>query len=187
MKNAIVNENTNSENKLLKEKKEKKRLIRNIINLVIKIIFILMMYYVLLHIIFGAKRITGNTMIPYITDGDLLIYYRLDKKYNTDDIIILEQNDKEYVLRIVAKEGQTVDINEYGQLLVDGNPETHTTYFETPKDESNNINYPYLVPKNSFFALNDYRKVSNDSRSFGPISTENIKGKIIGKLQIRNF
>ena len=185
--NITENIDDDKKNEEIKIKKKKKRLIRDIIYLMVKIVFIGIVYFVLLYVLFGAKRMTGNAMVPYLFDGDLLFYYRLDKKYNTDDIVIVKQNNNEYILRIVAKEGQTVDINEYGQLIVDGVPETHMIYYETAKDDKSNINYPYTVPKNCFFALNDYRKVLNDSRSFGPISVENIKGKLIGKLQIRNF
>ncbi len=40
------------------------------------------------------------------------------------------------------------------------------------------VNEPYVVPKNSFFVLGDNINNSVDSRDFGAISTDNIKGKV---------
>lgn len=189
MKKVNVDKNIKAEknnDKIMKDK-IKRNLFHNIINLLIKIIFIVFLYFVLFHVVFGIERMKDDSMTPYVTDGDLLFFHRLDNKYNNDDLVVIKQNNKKFVSRIIAKENQTVDINDQGQLFIDGNPETHISYYKTLKDSNGNINYPYTVPKGCYFVLNDYRLKSNDSRLIGPISEENVIGKVIAKLQVRNF
>ena len=60
-------------------------------------------------------------------------------------------------------------------------------YFSTYKNESSNIVFPYIVKKNEFFVLNDYRVDYSDSRTFGPLKKNEIKGKVIASIQIRGF
>ena len=51
-------------------------------------------------------------MSPYITEGDLLIYYKYDKNFELGDVVLIENEGKQEVYRIVAKEGQTLEITE---------------------------------------------------------------------------
>ena len=53
-------------------------------------------------------------------------------------------------------------------------------FFTEIQDESNST---FLLEKDEYFILGDNRSVSNDSRSFGPIS----KAQIIGKVVIRIY
>ena len=125
-------------------------------------------------------------MSPKIAEGDLLIYYRLDKNYELGDAVVVK-NNKNNVYRIVAKAGQTVDINERGELLIDGYPEENQAFYETKLEEDSQIKFPYTVEEGKLFVMNDYRLETKDSRAFGTIFADSILGKIIGRLQIRNI
>ena len=179
--------NKKQEDDELKKKKEKSKTIRNIRNLIIKIIMLIITYLIVLGLIFGLKRMDTSFMSPKITEGDLLVFYRIDRNFEIEDVILFENRGKQYVMRIVAKEGQTVDISEDGKLLIDGYPEEHQAFFETDKDETSQIKFPYRVESGKYFVMNDYRLNKSDSRLFGTISRESIKGKIIGRLQVRNI
>ena len=152
--------------------------------LVLKVLFIIIFCFIVFKFIFGLQRMKGNNMIPAFTDGDLLLYYRIQNSFNVDDVIVIKNSQ---VLRIVATENQIVDIDKKGRLLVDGNPEYRLSYYQTLKADNSKIKFPYKVKKNSYFVLNDYRTNSNDSRNYGVVKKDKIKGKIIGKLQIRNL
>ena len=58
-------------------------------------------------------------MYPRVSDSDLLLYYRLDEKYKTGDILVFENDGKEYISRVVGTGGQTIDIDKDGNLIVD--------------------------------------------------------------------
>ena len=126
-------------------------------------------------------------MNPSITEGSLLLYYRLDKNYNVGDVVLFKYNNKDYVLRIVAREGQIVNINEDNELLVDGYPEEHQTFYETEIKEDSEITFPYTVEKGKVFVMGDYRLSKEDSRIFGEVETNTIKGKIISIFKTRNI
>ena len=126
-------------------------------------------------------------MSPYITEGDLLIYYKYDKNFELGDAVLIEKEGRQSVYRIVAKEGQTLEINEQGRLLIDGYPEEHQVFYATDPEEGSEIAFPYTVEEGKYFVMNDYRLEKNDSRIFGTISANSILGKIIGRLQIRNI
>ena len=41
--------------------------------------------------------------------------------------------------------------------------------------------YPYKLPKSKYFVLGDNRENSADSRTFGPVSSAQIQGRIVGQ------
>ena len=182
----VSNEKKEEISLILKSKIEKEKLIKNIIRLLIKIVILVIIYYIFFGVVFGIKRMETSFMSPNITEGDLLVYYRIDKSYELGDVVVIK-NNKKNVYRIVAKEGQTVDVNEQGILLIDGYPEEHQAFYETNSDENSQITFPYTVEEGKFFVMNDYRLEKKDSRAFGTIFADSIIGKVIGRLQIRNI
>ena len=171
---------------VLKSKIEKQKIIKNIVRLLIKIVMLCAIYYIFFGVVFGVKRMETSFMSPNITEGDLLIYYRMDKNYELGDAVVVK-NNKMNVYRIVAKAGQTVDVNEQGILLIDGYPEEHQAFYETKLDEDSQIKFPYTVEEGKLFVMNDYRLEQGDSRTFGTIFEDSVVGKIIGRLQVRNI
>ena len=179
---------SNEPNKSLisKSKIDREKTKKNIVRLVTKIVILSIIYYIFFGVVFGIKRMETSFMSPSITEGDLLIYYRMDKNYELGDVIVVK-NNKENVYRIVAKAGQTVDVNEQGVLLIDGYPEEHQAFYETDLKEDTQMIFPYTVEEGKLFVMNDYRLEKQDSRTFGTIFEDSIIGKVIGRLQIRNI
>lgn len=166
--------------------KKKKVKYKPLLILLIKIIFVLIFYYLIFGLIFGAMRMNDTNMGPSISGGELLIYYRLEKEYNVGDVVIIKHDGKTYVSRIVALENMTVDINEEKEVLIDDYPENYIPFYPTDKENSK-IVFPYKVEKNKYFVLNDHRLNTDDSRLFGSISSDEIIGKVIAKLKIRDM
>ena len=81
--------------------------------------------------------------------------------------------------------GNTVDISE-GNLTVNGYGVFEDAVYPTT-GEGALISFPYEVPENSYFVLNDYRSDVNDSRSYGAISKKNIKGKVVFVMRRRGI
>lgn len=168
-------------------KKSKNKTLRNFLILIIKIIIIILTIYIIFGYIFGLKRVDSISMNPNIKEGDLVVFYRIDKRYAIGDVVALKKDNKDYILRIAATSGQTVSINDKKELLVDGYLEPYSVYYQTKIPKSSKIKFPYKVPEGQYFVLSDYRTNVNDSRTFGAINKGEIKGTIIGKLQVRNF
>lgn len=58
-------------------------------------------------------------MKPAIKDGDLVMYYRLDKRFVSGDVAVFEDNGRNTTGRVVAVAGDTVDITKDG-LKING-------------------------------------------------------------------
>ena len=164
-----------------------KLLIQKFIYIFIKFIILLVIYLLFFKVIFNVKRVDTNNMSPSIKPGDLLFINKLDKDYHVGDVVLVNHNEKKYFFRIVASSNQKVEIDDSGIVLVDDALEGYKTMYKTFKDLNSDINYPYTVLDSSFFLLNDNRDVDNDSRVFGSINKDDIIGKVVAKLQIRNF
>lgn len=158
----------------------------NVRELVFKFIVILCVAYLIFTYCFGMLRMKGISMVPSISDGDLVVYYRLEKDYKSGDIVVFDNGTDTHVLRIVATEGQSVDINGSGDLMINGHVEEEQSYFKTKEAEDSEIKFPYVVETGKIFVIGDYRKESKDSRIFGAIDKKEIKGKVLSILRTKN-
>ncbi len=170
-----------------KMQKQRSILIENIKMLIRKVIFIVLLFYILFFHIFGFFRIPNQAMSPNIAAGDLLLYYRLDKDYHVGDVVIIKHEDKCYALRIIALENQVISLNINDEFLVDGELETHQIFINNKFPTDSLIVYPYTVPKGKVFVVGDYRVNYNDSRLFGAVDVKNIRGKVISFLQTKDI
>ena len=82
------------------------------------------------------------------------------------------------VKRVIAVEGQTVDITNEGEVYVDGE-KLEETYIHGAKTFKGEQTYPLEVPEGYVFVMGDHRAVSLDSRykDVGLIDERNIIGK----------
>ena len=158
----------------------------NVRELAFKFIVILCVAYLIFTYCFGMLRMKGISMVPSISDGDLVVYYRLEKDYKSGDIVVFDNGTDTHVLRIVATEGQSVDINGSGDLMINGHVEEEQSYFKTKEAEDSEVKFPYIVEAGKIFVIGDYRKESKDSRIFGAIDKKEIKGKVLSILRTKN-
>ena len=77
-------------------------LFQEIVYLLIKIGFVLLVLALALTFIFGAMRYNSNNMNPAIYEGDLLLFYRLNRNYSQKDVVVLRHHRVLQVQRIVV-------------------------------------------------------------------------------------
>ena len=128
---------------------------------------------------FLLMRAPDNGMFPAIKGGDLLIGFRLQRNFLKNDVVVYKANGKLQVGRILGQETDVITIDDTGQLLVNGTPQTG--------DIAGIKKYPYRVPKGCVFLLGDYRTQTKDSRDYGPIKMEAVKAKVITVLRRREL
>lgn len=138
---------------------------------------------------FRVVRVEGASMTPTFLPGDVLL---IDLKGSPADfanpgheIYVLDvPNEKHHPLvkRLVATPGQTLIVRE-GRLYADGER-------VFPADDS--LNAPRLdyrghlqegVKPQGYFFIGDNPADSRDSRAFGPVSAENIEGRVVWRLK----
>ena len=154
--------------------------------LILKIVYVLLAFFIVFTFIFGIHRNLSAGMQPSIRDGDLLFYYRLDKPYRANNLVVFKYKDELIASRVIAVEGDTVNITEEG-LEINGHlvsePEI---YFRTAQFKGG-PEFPLTVEKDTVFVLGDNREHANDSRIIGLINKKDIKGKVMGLIRRRNL
>nr|WP_294530265.1 signal peptidase I [uncultured Blautia sp.] len=149
----------------------------------IKLLLFLVIMFTLFGVIFGLAQAPNDDMFPRISAGDLMLYYRLPSAWHNEDVLVYIKEGQLYVGRIVARSGDTVEITDQGALKVNGSTvQENRIYFKTLPYDSE-VSYPLTVGTDQFFALSDMREGGKDSRWFGCISKEEVKGKVISILR----
>ena len=136
--------------------------------------------------VLGVTINYGNNMHPAVNDGDLIVSFKLQRPY-LNAAVIYNHDGKKRTGRVVGLPGNVIDISEKGELLVNGAIASEDVYYPTKKAENSKVTYPYTVEEGRAFVLNDYREDTDDSRSFGAVSLNDIEGPLIFSMRRRGF
>lgn len=165
---------------------EKKLLLEDVLFLVLKIVIFISLFAVMFIVVFGVSRCGDNMMSPAVKDGDLAFYYRLQKNYQPSDVVVLEKDGKKQIRRIVAKEGDAVEITENG-LKINGYLQQEAEIYTETLPYTEGITFPITVGKGEYFVLGDNRDIAEDSRIYGTVKKEDVKGIVITLLRRRGI
>ena len=131
--------------------------------------------------------VDGHSMLNTLQHGDrlLVVNSMLYHDYKYGDIVILRKNgvfdDDPIVKRVIAVEGQTVDIDFVsGAVYVDGEL-LEEDYINEPTYVEEGTEFPLTVPEGCIFVMGDNRNDSDDSRdsTLGPVDTRQILGRAV--------
>ena len=126
-------------------------------------------------------QIYGSSMNPNLKSGDVVVCFKSDT-LNRGDIISFYFNNKILVKRVIGTPGDTIEIDEEGNVTVNGT-KLREEYVQNKALGECNITMPYTVPQGRVFVIGDNRSESVDSRNntIGSIEIE----QVIGKLFLR--
>ncbi len=145
--------------------------------------------FVVLFFIFVVRIIgvDGTSMLPTLEHGDMLlllsnVFYEADD----DDVVVVykESYGSPIVKRIIATEGETIDIDFYtGEVWVDGEL-LDEPYILEPTYLSGDTQFPLTVPEDCVFVMGDNRNGSLDSRwsQIGIVDERCILGKVLFRI-----
>lgn len=151
----------------------------DVVSFLTRLIAMILLLVLLFGLVFGITPMKNDDMSPRISAGDLMLYYRLERNFHIQDVVVLEKDGVQYVGRLVAQGGDTVEITEEARLVINGSTvQENEIYFSTPKYDDR-VLYPFTLGENEFFILCDYREGAKDSRYFGAVESDEIKGKVI--------
>ena len=171
------------ENKPVKKKK-KKTAAYYAATFFLKIAITAAAVWVLLTYVGGVFMCHDNSAYPMIKDGDLVLTYRLDD-YRQGDVVVYKIDGKTRFGRVIAFGGDTVDITgDY--VSVNGYGIYEDTVYPTSAQGSA-LTFPYTVPADCVFVLNDYRSDISDSRSYGAVSLSETQGKAVFVMRRRGI
>lgn len=135
--------------------------------------------------LFLLTQSSGNGMFPAIKDGDLVLAYRLQSSFGKGDVMVYTVEGTAYIGRIIAQEADVVQMDDSGNLQVNGTAQSGGILYPTYAKPG--MEYPYQVPDGCVFLLADYRTQCQDSRDFGPIPLEDIQGKVVTIVRRRGL
>ncbi|WP_049690589.1 signal peptidase I [Anaerococcus jeddahensis] len=168
------------------KKNQKDPVTRALLKLAIKIVSICLVIAFVFTFIFGIYRVNDTSMVPNISPGDMILFYRLDKDFVVGETVVYSYNKENKIGRIVAMPGDVVNIDEKG-LVVNNSHQYEPKIYKETLPFTDGIKYPVKLKENEIFLLADNRDKSVDSRLFGPVEKKFIKGKIFTLLRKRGI
>ena len=132
-------------------------------------------------------RVEKQSMRETLQNGDILLTVNrhLAGELKAGDIVVIKkeyfEDGKPIVKRIIATEGQTVDIDfDAGVVYVDGQA-LEEDYIREPTYLDEGVEFPITVPEGCLFLLGDNRNNSMDSRypDLGPVDVRCVIGKAV--------
>ena len=151
------------------------------------VVYILALILVLFTFCMRVVIVSGSSMFSTLVDGDylLLINRPLCGELEQGDIVVASmerfKDGEPIVKRVVATEGQTVDIDfRAGIVYVDG-VALEEEYTYTPTHLSEGMEFPLVVEEGCLFLMGDNRGDSRDSRApeIGLVDEREILGRAV--------
>ena len=130
--------------------------------------------------LFTFARVDGTSMLDTLHENNIMgvsrLHYRLNEPQRGEIITCNypEDGNKLFVKRIIGLPGETIEIRE-GTVYIDGEPIAEM-YLTRVDDQSMD---PITLAKDEIFVMGDNRPVSRDSRAVGPLTLDEIYGRVL--------
>lgn len=170
-----------------KKQEEKGGSAKSVLAYLHDLVYLLAVVLVVFLLCFRVVTVSGPSMFNTLVDGDylLLLSSSIYGDPKAGDIVVASkasfQDGDPIIKRVIATEGQTVDIDfSAGVVYVDG-VALSETYIYTPTTMAEGTSFPLTVDKGCVFVMGDNRGQSKDSRDpeIGQIDCREILGKAI--------
>jgi signal peptidase I len=132
--------------------------------------------------VYQPVKVEGTSMLPGLGDQERIFVnkfvYRIEPISRGDVIVFRYPRDpsKSFIKRVIAVSGDHVRIDS-GQVYVNDEPLNED--YVAPAYQDDRSYSEIIVPPHCYFVLGDHRNMSNDSRDFGPVSSNFIYGKAV--------
>ena len=163
---------------------------------------ILFAVFIIFGYIINFSGVSGESMMPTLSDGDTILALRAAYTPERGDVVIidsktaalLDENGNiteksglgcKITKRIIAVGGDTVDIDfEKGTVTVNGGVLEENYISEPTTRDEGAFEYPLTIPEGYVFVLGDNRNISKDSRhaDVGLVPEDEIIGKAVMKV-----
>lgn len=159
--------------------------VREYQTLLIRLAALLLVIWLLFFQIVGLTHMPNGDMSPRLDAGDLVLFYRLDRNVEAQDVIVIEKVTPDnpqkqlFICRVAAVSGDTVEITDTEQLKVNEIPVLEQNIFYPTSRYVGFTEYPLKLEEGECFVLADNRVGGTDSRYFGAVDKSEILGTVI--------
>ncbi|MCP3980377.1 MAG: signal peptidase I [bacterium] len=147
--------------------------------------------------VFQQSKIPSGSMMDTLLIGDYIMVNRFvyaptsfdwehkllpSREIRRGDVVVFKQPrhpEQDYIKRVVGLPGETVELRQ-GYLYVNGR-RVYEPYIDDDYRRQDKLrNYgPYVVPDGNYYVMGDHRNKSADSRAWGPVPREVMKGRAL--------
>ena len=133
-------------------------------------------------LILPVLQIAGTSMTPTLNNGDIVVLIK-SNKLERGDLCGFSYSNKVLIKRVIGVPGDVISIDRDGTVYLNGEI-LEEPYISDKALGECDIEFPFIVPEESYFLMGDHRATSIDSRSslIGCISNEQIVGKIFFRV-----
>ena len=176
----------------MKEEERGKRgkTVRESVSFILYLIVIVVLTFLMIRYVGQRTRVDGSSTENTLTNGDNLIVDKISYRFHEPerfDIIVFPYQYKEdtyFIKRIIGMPGETVQITDKGEILINGEELVESYGREVIKDPGL-ASDPITLGEDEYFVMGDNRNYSKDSR-FPDVG--NIRrADIIGKAWLRIY
>lgn len=162
------------------------KVMKEMISTLLYLLGVLCLTWVVITFVGQRTEVDGASMEPTLSNGDNLIVDKLSYRFRDPerfDIIVFPFKYKEktyYIKRIIGLPGETVQIDEQGNIYINGEMLSESYGREIIRPENVGLaSEPIVLGEDEYFVMGDNRNNSTDSRfaQVGNIKREDIIGR----------
>jgi signal peptidase I len=166
---------------------------RWLIEVIETLVLTLVTFFVIQSFVAQPFQVRQTSMEHTLEPDEYVLVDKLTPRFDAfhrGDIVVLQPPEgwgdgtgTPFIKRVIGLPGETVDIGDDGRVYVDGAALDENTYTFADADGQNQPTMPqsdqssWTLGPDELFVLGDHREVSDDSRSFGPVTEASIVGR----------
>ena len=161
------------------------KVMKEMISTLLYLLGVLCLTWLVITFVGQRTEVDGASMEPTLSNGDNLIVDKLSYRFRDPerfDIIVFPFKYKErtyYIKRIIGLPGETVQIDEQGNIYINGEVLSESYGREIIRPENVGLAAePIVLGEDEYFVMGDNRNHSSDSRFIGPVPVDHVLGKV---------
>ena len=134
----------------------------------VAIVVAVVLAFIIRTFLFELVQVSGPSMENTLHTGDRLVVTKLNYTPKQGDIVVFrpDQHPNEpYIKRVIATEGQTVDIDFARSIVYVDGEVYEEDYIKNDTNNKYDVQFPLTVPEDCVFVMGDNRQQSHDGRS----------------------
>ena len=161
-----------------------KKVLKEILSTSLYLLFVLCAIYLVIHFVGQRTQVQGSSMEPKLSSDDNLIVDKISYRFHDPerfDIVVFPFRYEEntfYIKRVIGVAGETIRIDEMGNILIDGNI-LEESYGKEVIQNPGRAYEEIVLADDEYFLMGDNRNNSTDSRdpSVGNVRRDEIVGR----------